>query len=654
MQDYDFREVCTNSVLRKQHFDFRLSITSEDKEEAIKNIDLFLNEKPSVNVKYHKYTKQVKELVFVFTGQGSQFAGMGKKFYDNFPVFREVLDRLDKLFIEKRGESLLHLMFNAPEEDLTLTENAQPAIFAFEYGLYKLWLTFGVKVKTLLGHSVGEYTAAAAAGVFSVEEGFNLLIERGKVMGSLDKIGAMATVFLPLEILSEILKKLNVDINIAAENTKNSVVVSGHKKDILSLEKWCKEHGVSIKKLKVSNAFHSYLMQPAMEELRVKWKNKQFKKPKLKLISNQTGLPASDSISTLDYWLDHLMNNVKFHQSIKYLVDKKNEVFFEIGPKPVLSNFINTSFEEVQTIFCSEKNNCLQDISNAIGQFISLGVNLNLNNIYDSEDCDRVLLPNYPFEKKSFWLPSKNSQNQSDIFKINWKTGFPTIESTENRCNENLWVLFGDYKSQISKTINESLNGQKTFFYNTDEWECEENIVTAIRELKNNLQAQGVKIIFMPSETLPLTGQIFFLTTLLKQLNAELERDNSVDLHYLFRKNHPEKIAESQKSVDYALTGIIKSAQYEIENINCYITEISGTHGDEEVSCFLYRISNSNNRAFYERITKKEVSVPQLESITLNKHSFSLPKDVKKVFDFRRIRRNRFVPLRKAFKRKYC
>lgn len=630
-QDIDFQDICTNSILSRQHFDFRLAIAAENKESAIKAIDSFLNEKRFANNQYHKYTKQVKEPVLVFTGQGSQFVGMGKKFYDNFPVFKEVLDKLDTLFIKERKESLLHLMFDGSEEELTLTENAQPAIFAFEFALYHLWLTFGLKPKILLGHSVGEYTAAAASGVFTMEEGFTLIMQRSSVMGGLEKTGAMAAVFLPLETLLETLKKSKLNINIAAENTEKSVVISGHEKDILFFEKWCKEQEIIFKKLKVSNAFHSYLMKPAMEQLKKKWKNKKFKKPKLQLISNQTGLPAKDNITTVDYWLEHLMHAVKFHKSIKYLVEKKNEVFIEIGPNPVLSNFINTSFEEVRTVFCSKNTDTLQDINKAIGQCILLGVNLNFQNIYNSNDYRKLILPNYPFEKKSFWLRSKNNNlQQKSIFKIDWNTNTFPLESTEEKSDvETSWILFGNDKNPLSRKINNVLKQQKNFFYHSGILQNREDIQSMVSSLKSKLQTERVKIIFVPNKDIDLVEQALFLTILLSQLDKELEGHDTVDFHYVFENNISEKIVVSQKETAYALTGIIKSTQYEVENIHFYITEIGG-HTNEEISNFFEKTNSSNKREFYECITENGVASPQLESIILNEHSFSLPEDIKK------------------------
>ncbi|WGH74234.1 SDR family NAD(P)-dependent oxidoreductase [Tenacibaculum tangerinum] len=632
-QDIDFREICINSILCKEHFDHRLSIPVESKENAIKKIDYFLSQKYSVNTQYYKQTKKVKQSVVVaFTGQGSQFVGMGKTFYDSFPLFKEILHTFEKLFYDKRKESLLELMFNGPEENLTLTENAQPAIFAFEFALYKLWESFGLKPKTLLGHSVGEYTAAAVSGVFTMEEGFKLIMQRASIMGGLEKNGAMAAVFLPLETLLETLSKLKLNINIAAENTEKSIVVSGHEKDILFFEKWCKEQEITIKKLKVSNAFHSYLMKPAMEQLREKWKNKKLKKPKLQLISNLTGLPATDSIATVDYWLEHLMNSVKFHKSIEYLVNKKNQIFFELGPKPVLSNFINDSFEQAETIFCSKSIHGSHDFKKAIGKCVLLGLDLNFYKIYGAKSFKKLLLPNYPFEKKSFWLPSKNNkQDQNNIFEIDWNTKSISINNREKNIETNtLWVLFGDDKNPLSIKINESLTAQKNAVIHYKTPQDKEEIQATINSLKAEQGGMETKVVFVPNKELPFTEQAFFLTTLMGQLDAELEGGKAVDFHYVFDNNTAETTTDSQKSISHALTGIVKSAQYELENLHCYITEIASLNANQEIINFIHRADSSDKKRFYERMINNNVAAPQLKNISFHENSFLLPTEIRK------------------------
>ena len=351
-------------------------------------------------------------VAFLFTGQGSQYVEMGKQLYETLPAFRRTLDACAAVLDARLERPLLEVMFGGHGNGPSLLDEtgfAQPALFALEISLARLWQGWGVEPSALLGHSVGEYAAACLAGSMSLEDGLQLIAERGRLMQSLPKIGTMMACSADEERLARAIDLHRSVVAIAAVNAPSNTVISGEAKAIESIAAELAQQGIKSTRLRTSHAFHSPMMDPILGAFEKFARKVAFGRPRLPVISNVTGRPAeSDQLCSAEYWARHLRAPVRFQDSVEHLVREGYRIFLEIGPRPTLLPMARQTAQTVEDPrWLPSLNKANEDWSpllDSVAALYQAGVDLDWAAFDHAYARRRVPLPTYPFQRTRCWI----------------------------------------------------------------------------------------------------------------------------------------------------------------------------------------------------------------------------------------------------------
>ncbi len=425
--------VWTASVGRS-HFQNRAGVVFHDVAGLKESLETVSNGKEQYDGPVHRPANKV---AFVFTGQASQWVGMGKGLYETEPVFRKVLEQCSQMLYEARGVSLLEVMFAHHGLDDLLDEPSwtQPAIYSLECALVAIWKSVGVKPDVVIGHSLGEIAAAQAAGVFTLEEGLRYAAVRGELMGDTRSDGAMAAIFAPAARVAAVIAEYNatsddVGVSIAVDNGLQQVI-SGPSKDLEAVQTTFEREEIKVVRLKRSPAYHSALVEPALDDLESALETISPTPPpaSLPLISNVSG-QVLDEYERMDasYWRRHAREPVAFRSSVETLADLGVDAVVEIGPQAVLGPVVSmiwpeSSATEIPVIIHSLQRPAREgeiptiDTSGgfveAVARAYEAGLDVNFNGLFDGEIRRRISLPNYPFQRDRHWVQISNRRRQT-------------------------------------------------------------------------------------------------------------------------------------------------------------------------------------------------------------------------------------------------
>ncbi|GAB2610902.1 hypothetical protein GCM10027168_49750 [Streptomyces capparidis] len=341
-------DVCHSANTGRSHFPHRLAVAGRTGPEVADRLAGFVRGEPDEDVALGEAAEGC-EVVFLFTGQGPQRAGMAEELYRTQPTFRRIIDRCDAALRDVLPAPLLSVLYPAlhpapgPEgadpEIINRMDYAQTALFAVEYAVAELWRSWGVEPAAVLGHSLGEYAAACFAGAMPLEDGLRLVAERGRLLQTLAEDGAMAAVFAPAEDVAEVVAALGRDdrIAVACVNGPANTAVSGAKELVEAVCRTFTERGAEARRLRISTASHSPLMDPVLPPLRRALEQVRFTAPRVPVVSNLTGKawPWQETPGP-DYWCDHARRPVLFAQGVSTLHTMGHRVFLEVGPQPTL------------------------------------------------------------------------------------------------------------------------------------------------------------------------------------------------------------------------------------------------------------------------------------------------------------------------------
>ncbi|WP_239485298.1 type I polyketide synthase [Micromonospora humidisoli] len=410
--DIDVADLCYTSNVGRTHWNARLAGTVSSRADIEALLDNYLARPESDSGAEGEF--RGGNVAFLFTGQGSQYAGMGRALYAQYPVFRAHLDECDRLFTPALGRSIKELAFgeaSGDPQEIDQTVYTQPALFALEYAIAQLWISWGVKPTVLLGHSVGEIVAATIAGLFSLPDAVTLVAARARLMQSVTTPGGMVAVRAAAEQVAPLLAGY-ADVSFGAINAPQQCVVSGGTESLAKITEELLAQGIMAKQLPVSHAFHSPLMVEVFDAFREAIKDITFSEPELSFVSNLTGKVASlADVGNPDYWVRHIGEPVNFAAGMRFVQTRGRHVFIEVGPSAALTNMGKRCGDPAPHLWLSSLTPTDQDgstIRGALARCYTSGLAISWSGYHEGRHRRRITLPTYVFDKRRYWLPVPN------------------------------------------------------------------------------------------------------------------------------------------------------------------------------------------------------------------------------------------------------
>ena len=404
-----FGDVCATAAQARAAFDHRLAVVASQADEARQRLGEFASGSPT-RVQAAKVRTRDEGVVFLFTGQGAQYAEMGKRLYDTEATFRAAIDRCSDLLRDTLDRPLTSVLFPAAGETSPIddTAYAQPAIFAIEYALAELWRSWGVQPSAVIGHSIGEFAAACVAGAIGLEDALRLVAARGRLMQQLPAGGAMAAVMADEARVREAIAPFADRVAIAALNGPANTVISGEGAAVTQVLEALAAKQITAQRLVVSHAFHSPLMDPMLYAFERVAAGIAYSTPRIPFVSNVTGTLAGAGF-TFDaaYWRRHARGAVRFADGLAALHARGDRVFLEIGPTPTLSGMGRRLLDgdDVAWLASLRKGrDDWQQILEAAGGLFVRGVAVDWAAFDAPYQRRRTLLPTYPFQRERYWV----------------------------------------------------------------------------------------------------------------------------------------------------------------------------------------------------------------------------------------------------------
>ncbi len=419
--DLSINDICYTANMSRGGMNYRFGLSAEHKEDFIREMESCLENRQQFKESTSNFKGFLNDnIVFLFTGQGSIYKDIGKRLYETSDTFRDTIKLCDEKFKSLLDISVIDAIYGSKDDLLEQSLYSQPAIFSIEYALAAIWNTLGIVPKAVIGHSIGEYAAACYAGLLSLDDAVKMIAYRGKMMDSIQAEGKMVGILINEDAVRSAIKDTGCkNVSVAALNGPENTTISGLNDEVdIVIDNIQQQQRVFCDRLQISHPFHSVLMKPYEPDYYEKISTVSYQKPHINIISTMTGKLEDDStMGSTEYWVGHLSNPVRFHDAVLNASKMGYTIFIEIGGTATLSGLANQCLPEGDYIFLPSLRQAVNEYKQFLESVTALylcGVELDWNSFYSMYKKERVVLPNYPFQRKSFWI-DLNNRSQANL-----------------------------------------------------------------------------------------------------------------------------------------------------------------------------------------------------------------------------------------------
>jgi len=393
-------ELCSTMAGGRSHFKHRLAVPCDDNLSLRDTLQQYAQQGETTGVSLGTATA-APGVVFMFSGQGGQHASAGKQLYASHAPFRAQLDAAAAIMQRYWPRPLLEIIWDAQQWQAV---DIQPALVCLQYAMAMTWIEAGVQPTAITGHSLGEFAAAAVAGVFPLEEAIRIVAKRAALVGALQAEGGMLAVFAAAGQIRDLAPSLGGEIDIAAVNGPRQTVIGGCKRQLQELATTLKAHKITTRMLQTTHGFHSPLVEPVLDEFEATVASVQLSAPTLNYISAQTGLPVSEELATPGYWRNNLRKPVNFYAALQHIATLEPAICIETGAGSTLASLTRAARLQLDTApgLSGDDNERKQWFATA-ARLYAAGAKFDAASLLGYKTQPAVL-PGYPFQRSRHWF----------------------------------------------------------------------------------------------------------------------------------------------------------------------------------------------------------------------------------------------------------
>lgn len=412
-----FSDIAYSTAVRSTHHDIRLAVVAESKEELADNLQVYLDGETLTEISEGRALNQKDKIVFIFSGQGPQWWGMGRQLFENEPLFRATIEKLDKMLSKHADWSLIEeLTRDEKTSRISQTNIAQPALFSIQIAMYEMWKAMGVHPKAVVGHSIGEVAAGYVSGALTLEQAVLLIFHRSRVQHKATDKGRMLAVGVPFEEAKKLIAGKEDRVSVGAVNGPSMVALSGDTDVILEIAEDLNKRDVFHRLLEVNVPFHSHHMEPLKDELLASLGEFKTSKTTIPFYSTVEGKKVDGELLDPMYWFRNVREPVYFTAAIEEQIKDGFDTFIELGPHPIHAIGVNDLISRkkkkgIVLPSLRRKENEKRTFLASVSALHCWGVNIDWKGFY-GDDNGFTKLPTYPWQKESYWLETPAGKEQ--------------------------------------------------------------------------------------------------------------------------------------------------------------------------------------------------------------------------------------------------